>query len=390
MPGVMQQSPQSYFTFSKDPHHNPWLDLLRTLAIGLVLLRHGSRPEASGLGEGFVANVFFNGWVGVDLFFVLSGYLIATGLIRRSGETDSLFPKRYFVDRILRIVPAYYAVLLLCVIGFFPGLIIDPETLGQSFVAHLLFLQDYTGANINVVFWSLGVEEKFYILAPALMLILLKCRGRLLCTAILLALLLLSPLARGLTFEAIETPLSYPDFFAAMRSPFHMSLEGFIVGIAAALLRANGVVLPKAMARSGLCAALLVLVLWLGSHDFYSDITRLDAWIQPTALSLLFGFMVLCAASLSEQSLGAEPFFRVNARLSYTLYLVHFPLIPLAIHFAHGQHSLVFWAIYLTLSYAIASLIHFGVEKPFLGLKQRLKRRDRVTVSTSAAREVMP
>lgn len=390
MPRIMRQSESRFLSFAKHPSHNPWLDLLRSLAIILVLLRHGSHTPSSGLNDGYVANFFVNGWVGVDLFFVLSGYLIAGGLIRRGGETGALFPRRYFIDRILRIVPAYYAVLAFCLLGIFPGFTIYTDDLGQSVLAHLLFLQDYTGANINVVFWSLGVEEKFYILAPALILILLKCPGKYLCGLVILALLLISPILRGATFEGLDETLSYSDFFAMLRSPFHMSLEGFIVGIAVAILQSNGVRFSSTVALTGLICALAVLTIWLGSHEFMSDITRIDAWVQPTALSLLFGFMVMCAVSLFDQPLPAEPFFRVNARLSYALYLVHFPLVPLAIHFGQDWQGPGFWTVYLALSYAFALLAHFAVEKPFLRLKQKLNDRHHPSAPVRTVREVLP
>ena len=367
----MQNARNRLFSFAQQASHNPWLDLLRTVAIGLVLLRHGSRYDGNGLSDGFVANLFRNGWVGVDLFFVLSGYLIAGGLIRRAGRSDGLFPAGYFQSRILRIVPAYYAVLMLCVIGFFPG---GPDVSMQSALAHLLFLQDYTGSNINVAFWSLGVEEKFYIIAPVIVLLLARQTRMANLLAFAAMLLLISPLSRGLTFEAIGDGIGYDAFFASLRSPFHMSFEGFVVGIMVAILRARGFAVPPSAALAGLGASALVLVVWLGSHEFLGAITRVDAWLVPSLLAVLFGAMVLCAASLSERALRFEPFFRVNARLSYALYLVHLPLLPLAFALSAKQHFLVFWASYLILSYALALVIHFSVERPFLILKDTLNR----------------
>ena len=367
----MQKDKPTLLSFPRLQGHNPWLDLLRTLAVLLVLLRHGTRHEASGLSGGVVANLFGNGWVGVDLFFVLSGYLIASGLIRRSEGNDRLFPKGYFRDRILRIVPAYYAMLGLCAVGFFPGS--NPAS-AESFVAHLLFLQDYTGSDINVVFWSLGVEEKFYLLAPAIVLILSRQTRVRTFAAICFALLLISPLCRGLVFEASSQPIQYEAFFNEMRSPFHMSLEGFVVGIGVAILRANVIGLAQRWALAGLGGGMVALVACLGSHDFLGAITRADAWLVPTLLAILFGTMVFCAACLAECELRFEPFFRFNARLSYCLYLVHFPLLPLAIALSGEQDPVIFWLAYLVLSYVAALAIHFGVEKPFLMLKQSLSR----------------
>ena len=121
---------------------------------------------------------------------------------------------------------------------------------------------------------------------------------------------------------------------------------------------------------TGFGAAAFTLVMWLGSHEFFAAITRMDAWLAPTFLAILFGLMVFCASCLPRHELPFEPFFRVNARLSYALYLVHFPLLPLAFALAQNGHHGWFWAAYLTLSYMAALALHFGIEKPFLLLKQ--------------------
>jgi len=322
------------------------------------------------MAEGIFANLFRNGWVGVDLFFVLSGYLIAAGLIRRSGKDGfKVVTSRYFTDRVLRIVPAYYAVLVLCFLAMPHGSEPTGFNSGQSLFAHLLFLQDYTGSNINVVFWSLGVEEKFYIIAPLLVFGLARRRSLSACLVLAACLLLISPVARAVALDVQGTDLDYSEFFRTMRSPFHMSLDGFVIGIMIAVLSSRGLGLSAKHAACGLTFGAAVLLVWLGSHEFLAAITRFDAWLQPSALALLFGWMMWCALFLGGRKPACEPFFRVNARLSYALYLVHFPLIPLAAALAGEGASVAFWAWYLGLSYAAALIVHFGVEKAFMQLK---------------------
>ena len=107
-----------------------------------------------------------NGWVGVDLFFVLSGFLISKHLLAQRETSKGLALGPYLVKRALRIVPAYYAVLLVVAAGLVPLYAVPQEALALRLGYHALFLQDYLPANIVVVFWSLGVEEKFYLLAP--------------------------------------------------------------------------------------------------------------------------------------------------------------------------------------------------------------------------------
>jgi len=368
----MRGSSQSYFSFPPIAGHNSWLDALRALAIVLVLFRHGSRIEGVGFASGsFGQNVFSNGWIGVDLFFVLSGYLIAKSLFKRLGKDQQLFSWRYFEARILRIVPAYYAVLLLCVIGFFPFFQVSPEGLEQRFFYHGLFLQDYFGADINVVFWSLGVEEKFYILVPLLILALLRIKSVRWQFAACLVIMSLSPIARFAVFAFQESIIGYQEFFTQLRSPFHMSLEGFLVGIMVALGERKNWLLPVKIAKPVLLLCLVGLVLWAGSHEFMASINLFDAVLQPLLLSLFFGLMLYCCLGLNNTLLPLEPTARVIARLSYALYLVHFPLIPLVLVLTKDLGGWAFWSLYLLFSMLGAMALHFLVEKPFLKLKDR-------------------
>ena len=171
-----------------------------------------------------------------------------------------------------------------------------------------------------------------------------------------------------------------------MRSPFHMSLEGFVVGIGVAIAQSKGILLSQKRAKIGFAVCAAFLATWLGSHDFLAEITRFDVWLQPGLLSITFGLMVWCAASLPDREPACEPFFRVNARLSYSLYLVHLPLIPFAVALAQNLHFMDFWVFYLLLSYAAALILHFVVEKPFLNLKQRATKNEHGFVSMGQAK----
>ncbi|TIT79874.1 MAG: acyltransferase, partial [Mesorhizobium sp.] len=134
--------------------NNPWLDLVRSAAILLVMLRHGERALHLAAGDadlGALQTIFLNGWVGVDLFFVLSGYLIARHLLRAGVGSPDFRIGRYLAMRALRIVPAYFAVLALVVAGAFPLFGVAPERLALRVVYHLVFLQDYLPSDIDVV-----------------------------------------------------------------------------------------------------------------------------------------------------------------------------------------------------------------------------------------------
>ena len=170
-----------YFSIGQRAGQIPELDGLRGIAILLVILRHAVHPiyEQHGqilkLGNWDIAIPLLNGWMGVDLFFVLSGFLITHHLLRRwPTKLNRSFALRYWSKRILRTFPAFYAAVLIAFFGVIP--LFDPsvEDPMYSLTVHVLFLQDYLGSDLVAAFWSLGVEEKFYLVCPLVLVSLRK------------------------------------------------------------------------------------------------------------------------------------------------------------------------------------------------------------------------
>ena len=354
--------------------NNPWLDLIRGLAIVLVLLRHGERALPTGTGgHGRLETIFINGWVGVDLFFVLSGYLIASHLVRAGVGSGHFRLGRYLAMRALRIVPAYVAVLALILLGAFPLYRISPDGLPFRLVYHLLFLQDYLPSDINVAFWSLGVEEKFYLLAPLLVFWLLLRRSGGQQTAALAVLFLLPLAFRALLFLRLPEAVEYDAYFRIFRSPFHVALDGLAAGVAIAVAQHAGLV--RQSSRAGMTVLALsaaAFFIWLASDDFMADIGWFDATVQPSMIAVLAGAMTLGAVQLAGTPMPLARPLNLLARLSYCLYLVHFPLLPVTMALTASRDPADFWACYFMLTFAAALLLHLGVEKPFLVWKDRI------------------
>lgn len=379
---------RSYFAFPAIAGQVPALDGLRALAIILVMARHGLRAEGHApalmIGGWDALAPLVNGWVGVDLFFVLSGYLIAGSLMRDGAPGIGA----YVVNRALRILPAYYAVLLIVAFGLVPFYPVSDTGLGLRIAYHLLFLQDYLPANFVVVFWSLGVEEKFYLLAPLIVLPLCAIRGRGRAFAILIALIVLAPGLRAITAAALPGIADYPAFFQAFRSPFHASMDALLIGVLAAWLVHDRTLAATAGRHAG-------WIFWVGTAGFVTliapvemlaQITLYDKLAQSTLVALACGAMVLGAA------LGGGPvralsatWLRVTARLSYCLYLVHLALVPLAARIGEvifptlppgtTAQFAAFFCVYVLLSLAAALALHYLVEKPGLLLKSSLSKR---------------
>lgn len=388
----------AYFAMTRPRSHVAELDGLRALAIILVLLRHGVNPFYSGTGSllpvgSWDAGIpFTNGWAGVDLFFVLSGYLITSHLLRkRDAFTDGRALRSYLVQRALRIVPAFYAVLFIAALGLVPHYAVAAGDLWRRVGYHLLFMQDYLPADIVVAFWSLGVEEKFYLTIPVVLALLLRVKRHDHRCAALAALICSVPLARYATARAQDVT-TYVELFTVLRSPFHLSADALLTGALAALVveaqRVSGRVpqhvLTAVLFRGGSAMAACLLL----AVPHMDRIGAFDVSILPTAFAMAFGAIVL-AVTMAPERHGAwlrARWLHVVARLSYTLYLVHLLVIPgvrvtLASHFAMdgmspGRQFLLFLPAYLAASLAASVVLHYGVEKPFLVLKDRMQRRD--------------
>ncbi len=370
----------SYLGFHRKPGAIPELDGLRAIAVLLVLARHIFRPVQERTPDLLVAfgydfaTPFVNGWVGVDLFFVLSGFLISRHLLSRERQGRSVRIGQYLGARALRILPAYFAVLGLVLIGAFPFYAPDVST--HSILVHLAIMQDYLGSDIVVAFWSLGVEEKFYLCAPFIVLAAARLKG-IARYGLLVSLVFLPTILRMATYTGGGDASSYQAFFENYRSPFHLTFDGLAIGTLVAFLQADGVIrnLRPLMRRAILAIALTTLAVLMLRTPMMAQIDVFDATVQPLLIALAFGGILISVLDREVEPgwLGARPLF-VIAILSYTLYLVHMPLIPLAtvlsIAYGGALQPLIFGTTVLALSFVASLIIHFGVEKPFLILKE--------------------
>lgn len=393
-----------YLSLARDGDTIAALDGLRAAAILLVLARHAVMPFRNDGDLGYeisgwdLMTPLVNGWIGVDLFFVLSGFLISHGIVRRRMNFRL---GRYLARRALRIVPAYYAMLAIAAAGLIPFYAVAPDMLGFRVLYHALFLQDYLPSDIVVAFWSLGVEEKFYIAAPFVLLPLLALRHRGFQYAALGA-LILTPLAFRLNLLAGGAEITdYETFFRTLRSPFHRGFDGLAVGAATALLwrdRKRFAWLTTGRGAETLMWGGLGIVGWLWlSAPLLDWIDPFDRTLLQLVLAIGFGAILLGVILVQEWSEHARdpisgaivralsaPILKPVAILSYSLYLVHMTVIPGARLTANallganiGTTALefaVFLPIYLLLSLIGALLLYFFVERPFLRLRETQKR----------------
>lgn len=358
----------------------PELDGIRAFAILLVLMRHGIQETPLDSGLLFVnlfENIFFNGWLGVDLFFVLSGFLVGQSLINVFNDKGRHIElKKYFLKRVLRILPLYVAILVIVFAGFFPKYPVNEVFNYYTFSKYALFLQDYLNSFALIPLWSLAVEEKFYILAPVLVYLLCKLTVR--SSILFLLTLIILPFCFKLYalldfFEQID---SYGFFFWNIRAPFHHSCYPIMLGLFIAWLAhlelLNGK--TKAFLKLLFIACVSASIIILICPPFLEKSLWFEAAFATLFFSICCSVAVFTIVSGLEVKFLCNKFLRIISKLSYALYLVHYLCIPLSVSLAKlfPLSDLFFWFLYLGFSTCLALVLHFSIEKPFLILKSKL------------------
>jgi len=382
----------NYFSISEGKGSIPELDGFRGIAILFVLLRHAVRPiyEEHGtlflFGTWDLATPFLNGWMGVDLFFVLSGFLITYHLINHWPDKFSgSFLLSYCKKRILRIFPAYYACVLIVAFGWIPFYQPNIINIGDEIFKHLVFMQDYSGTNLVSAFWSLGVEVKFYLLCPFVLLCLkMFSRQRLLDFLLLLA---IAPLVlRISTMYAYQDIIqNYPMFFWIVRAPAHLAFDGLWLGsICACIYHWNLYNTGHKHTNALLLLGLIVLMYCLFSYSWFDEELFWASSIVLALVPLSFSLVIMI-------TLRSETFFtgilksgwlRFFARISYSVYLTHLLILPLCLDILSKLVSsmnaspilqfLILLPIFLLMSILSGLVLHLLIEKPFLLIKERV------------------
>jgi peptidoglycan/LPS O-acetylase OafA/YrhL len=365
----------------------PALDVLRSVAVLLVILVHTRGLYVERLGQQSVvtsSSLVRYGWSGVDLFFVLSGFLIGKQLWREIASTGTIDVKRFILRRGFRIWPLYYAFCLFTLL-FMDRAIFPFVRWWQDFT----FTSNYFHEELVRGSWSLATEEQFYILTPALLLLgsrrLTSLRAY---RKYLVGALVLLPLMRALTWWRLTGSLSHHDsalWTLRVYLPFHLHADTLVMGLIlsnlvvdrdddGAALRASRWILPLAAV---VCMPLLFL-----NREVFSF----------TEIALLFGACARFAISpLSTRvPLLGSRFFYVISRLSFGMYLNHrycesavFDFVTQ--HVPLASPGLQFLAIYGALAAvsALCATVTFClIEHPFLALRASLLERPEAVPST--------
>jgi len=379
--------------------HVASLDGVRGLAIALVIVRHLSLvPALHGSGNAFdraLDGVLGAGWIGVDLFFVLSGFLITGILLRERDRDASTGAKlgRFYWRRILRIAPLYYAA---CAILFYvvPSLPYFREqaqiaTLHQSAPWYWLYGVNFLevvhphAAPFNTGhFWSLSVEEQFYLVWPFI--ILGASRKNL--VRIIAGLIILAPLVRLGLIAWLPAP-------SGENAAYTLSIARVdVLGVGAMIALLNhGEAARWLRARShaqwifaGAFATFAAIALASGANESRSPLMQTLGY---SAVACAMGCVIILAlGGGSEESrvqrAFSAPALRTLGKYSYCLYVVHYPLmvvidlvwmrvrIPTLLG-SSVPSWLAYSAVLIGISLSIAWVSWRVFEAPILRLKDR-------------------
>ena len=316
----------------------PDIEGMRAIAVGLVLLFHSYGKPFTG------------GFAGVDVFFVISGFLITGLLLHEQVKDGRISIWRFYARRVRRILPASTLTVLATIaagyqlLGFISGNeIADDAKWTAVFAANFHFAligTDYLGSQLPPSplqhMWSLGVEEQFYLLWPSLFLLLavIARRSRRRNVSGVLATSLLVVIGASLAWSAVETSSNATwAYFSPLTRAWELALGALIAVIGPAASRLSAWV-HQVAALSGL-AGIMVSALTLTASMPY------PGW--PVAIPVVSSALLIWAGcgnprTAIGRALSVRPMQWVGAR-SYSLYLWHWPILIIAAQYAGHRLS---------------------------------------------------
>nr|WP_274615928.1 acyltransferase family protein [Nesterenkonia sp. YGD6] len=356
--------------------YRPDIQGLRAVAVGLVLLYHAGAPFLEG------------GFVGVDVFFVISGFLITGMLLRQSLETGKIDLSDFYARRIRRILPAATAVLMVTAVA---TLLVLPRTrwegVGHDVVGSALYYvnwvfasnTDYLNADAAASplqhFWTLAVEEQFYIVWPLLLVVVLALVARLRTVRSLPQSLALEririrrALELGVALMIVPSLLWSVYWTAAepARAYFVTTTRLWELGIGAAVA-VFAVYLERIPPQVGYMLQPLGLACIATAGAMYSNETSFPgaAALLPTlgAAAVIVGGMSGRAYTGVSRILVLKP-MRWLGDLSYSLYLWHWPLLVFGAYLLGGELEFVHGLAIILLAILPAWLSFTYIETPF-------------------------
>ncbi len=358
------------------------LDLMRAVAISLVLVGHCAWIFPAGVGA--LSQLFgFSAYIGVEIFFVLSGFLIGTILFNLFTSTAfgwdeiKLFLKR----RWFRTLPNYYLIL---VVNIIIALVIGYET--ESLWRYFFFLQNFADPMLPFFTesWSLSIEEFSYIVLPLALFLggkMMRNRLRSAFVVIVAALSLVFLLTKMYHYN-VSPSTTIDDWNLSIKSVVIFRIDAILIGVIYAWLAA---VHQQLWFRLRMFAALLGVIgvgfflvgigyfgLLIESYPFFWDVFYL-----PLTSVVIGLFLPLLSQWNSPSKVVAVPITFIS-KISYSLYLVHYGIVLQILRYIIPPDKLTFLGIilfatlYFGLTFLLSTLLYKFYEKPMTDLRDKV------------------
>lgn len=349
-------------------HHterNHWLDFCRSIAILFVLLSHGRKI----LPEYFLWREYlrFGGFIGVELFFILSGYLIG-GILIKTNKQEKNWIFNFYLRRWFRTLPNYYLFILINIAliyaAFRPGDF--PDIRYYVFFSQNLFSPH---PSFFPEAWSLAVEEIFYLIYPLILLFLIKFLKIEQNKALLLSsisIIALSLLGRFLIESHV---LSWDE---GIRKIVFLRFDALMLGVLLALWKTKN----KKPNRLIITFGLFIFV----ASIFYIATTPNKILDNSTfAKTILFNFSSLGCAALVISGLQLKfpeiwaNFFGILAKISFSAYLINLPILSIINKINQTLQWWQIWMQFIFLTLFTSYIVYRFFEKPTTNLREHIK-----------------
>lgn len=343
----------------------PGLDGLRAIAVIGIIIYHLNKQWLTG------------GFLGVDTFFVISGYLITSLLLFEYESTGIINLKQFWLRRVKRLIPAMSVLVMVVTVA---TLILKPDeivNIKQDAFAAVFYVSNwwYIASDVNYFeqfafmplkhLWSLAIEEQFYIIFPTVFIFLLLTIKKYRNVTLILWIVSLISLLTMVIIAQSQTGHSRVYFGTDTR------LQTMLLGVIFAFvwppfkLKKNPNHLLRTIIDSiGVVGIALLLILFLKVNDNSN-------WIYNGGFYLISGLTLLVIISAVHPSgyfakILGNPLFVYIGKRSYSLYLWHFPVISFVhSYYVDGQLPFYIYAVDIILTIVLAELSYRYIEKPF-------------------------
>ena len=344
-----------------DRAFRPDIQGLRALAIGLVVLYHAGIPGLKG------------GYIGVDVFFVISGYVITGLLLRERSRNDKTNLLHFYGRRARRILPASTVVIAVTVIATFHylGFLTGGEVASDAqsaalFVANFHFIAigtNYASAQSPPSplqnFWSLAVEEQFYFVFPTLFL-LVAILARRVSLAVKLGIVLVLITAGSYVWCILQTSSNgTAAYFSPFTRAWELSLGCLVAVVAPYSARLVSARLAALLSWGGLVVIVVSSFAFNKSTTFPGAIDMIP--VGATALTIWAGTQ---APRFGAESLLKVPPFQWLGLISYSLYLIHWPILTIYAEDRSRAPSVSTNLLLVAVAIVLSTVSYFVIERP--------------------------